>query len=264
VEVSFDKLKGLTSNIAKKSLLLLVIALLIGVSIGVAVTYEPAQEAEERVTAIASSSNLIVRVNEAINFSSAESTGKIKAYQWKFGDGNQTSEPNPTYTFGAPGWYNVTLTVTDSHDMYTNDTIVVGVQHKDVQVNNDLGTDWELRPRYMKTRWEGGLIGPNIGHPTTDVYCNLDDAYGTFRFRLTLWISMGGGWWTGETIYSEQVVGQGSVAFLYTIDPEECPEGVNDCEIEVELNLEIREGFFMSGEMGFGAEFPMDGVAPPW
>jgi hypothetical protein len=262
MEVSSEKMKRLTSNIARKSLLLLVIALLIGVSIGMAVTYEPEPEPEELVTAVASTNKPIARTNEAINFSSAGSTGKITAYRWEFGDGNQSSEASPTYTFGTPGWYNVTLTVTDRHDMYTNDTIVVGVQHKDVQVNSDLGTDWEMRPRYMKTRWEGGLIGPNIGHPTTGVYCTLEDAYGTFGFRLTLWVSVGGGWWTGETIHSEQVVGQGSVAFLFTIDPEECPEGVNDCEIEVELNLEIREGFFLSGEMGFEAEFPMEGLTP--
>ncbi len=41
-----------------------------------------------------------------------QSTGTINSIVWNFGDGNSSSEVNPSHTFGAPGLYNVTLTVT--------------------------------------------------------------------------------------------------------------------------------------------------------
>ena len=52
----------------------------------------------------------------AVNFSSSGSSdpdGLIAAYQWSFGDGNQSSAPNPSHTYAGAGTYTVTLTVTD-------------------------------------------------------------------------------------------------------------------------------------------------------
>ncbi len=40
-----------------------------------------------------------------------QSTGTINSIVWNFGDGNSSSEVNPSHTFGAPGLYTVTLTV---------------------------------------------------------------------------------------------------------------------------------------------------------
>ena len=40
------------------------------------------------------------------------STGLATAWQWDFGDGNVGSGQNPAHTYGAPGSYDVTLTVT--------------------------------------------------------------------------------------------------------------------------------------------------------
>ena len=36
-------------------------------------------------------------------------------YAWDFGDGNKSTEQNPTHHYGAPGTYNVTLNVTDKY-----------------------------------------------------------------------------------------------------------------------------------------------------
>ena len=41
-----------------------------------------------------------------------QSTGNITSYAWNFGDGQTSTEPNPTHTFSAVGTYNVLLTVT--------------------------------------------------------------------------------------------------------------------------------------------------------
>ncbi len=39
--------------------------------------------------------------------------GTIVSWSWDFGDGNTSSEQNPSHTYGGDGIYNVTLTVTD-------------------------------------------------------------------------------------------------------------------------------------------------------
>lgn len=52
----------------------------------------------------------------AISFSSAgssDSDGSIVSYQWSFGDGNSSTQANPSHTYAAAGSYNVSLTVTD-------------------------------------------------------------------------------------------------------------------------------------------------------
>lgn len=45
---------------------------------------------------------------------SSDDDGTISSRQWQFGDGGSSSAINPTYTFQNPGYYQVTLTVTDN------------------------------------------------------------------------------------------------------------------------------------------------------
>lgn len=45
---------------------------------------------------------------------SSDPDGSISAYSWTFGDGGTSTAQNPTHTYGAPGTYDVTLTVTDN------------------------------------------------------------------------------------------------------------------------------------------------------
>jgi microbial collagenase len=54
---------------------------------------------------------------ELINFSSQGSFDKestIESFNWQFGDGNTSSEANPTHSYGQAGEYTVTLTATDT------------------------------------------------------------------------------------------------------------------------------------------------------
>ena len=261
---SAEKAKGLLAKILKNTLLVVVIVLLIGIAIGAAIMYKPTPEEEVPVTALATVGKPIVRVGEPVNFSSEGCTGDIKSYRWELGDGNATIEPNPTYTYHHPGWYNVTLYVTDKDDMYTNHTIFVGVQHEDVEAAHDLGMGWDLRPRYISWRWEDCLIGPNIAHPTTDVSVDLAGAFGTFEIEVYIFVSMGGGWWHGYGVDSQLILATGSIDYLYTIEPEEFPEDECDSEIAVEVRISVREGVYTGGEISFDAVFPMEGISPPW
>src|SRR5690606_37320870 len=43
-----------------------------------------------------------------------QSSGAITSYQWDFGDGQTSADPNPLHTYAASGAYNVTLTVVSS------------------------------------------------------------------------------------------------------------------------------------------------------
>ena len=45
---------------------------------------------------------------------SADPDGSISTYAWNFGDGNTSSQANPSHAFVNAGTYNVTLTVTDN------------------------------------------------------------------------------------------------------------------------------------------------------
>jgi len=58
--------------------------------------------------------------------SSYDPDGFIASYYWDFGDGNYSTEMDPAHAYEVPGWYNVTLTVTD--DMGANDTAYVDVE----------------------------------------------------------------------------------------------------------------------------------------
>lgn len=50
-----------------------------------------------------------------VNFTnqSTDADGDIVSYNWSFGDGNESTEIEPSYTFASAGEYNVTLAVTD-------------------------------------------------------------------------------------------------------------------------------------------------------
>lgn len=48
---------------------------------------------------------------DSVNFIDL-STGGIASYNWNFGDGNTSTQSNPTHTYSNPGFYTVTLSVT--------------------------------------------------------------------------------------------------------------------------------------------------------
>lgn len=52
----------------------------------------------------------------SVAFSSAGSTGMGLQYQWDFGDGTNSTQPNPMHTYTTPGTYRATLTVKDSQN----------------------------------------------------------------------------------------------------------------------------------------------------
>ncbi len=77
-------------------------------------------------------------IDEAITFSSDRSSdpdGSLAAFEWDFGDGNGSTQPNPTHTYGAVGSYLVSLTVTDNRGASSVDTQFVRVVLRTYNVN---------------------------------------------------------------------------------------------------------------------------------
>ncbi len=77
---------------------------------------------------------------------SSTSVGQIILYRWEFGDGQESSEENPTHTYDLPNTYTVRLTVLDSEgefDEFETDIVVLAAPAVDFNIDltdNCLGT----------------------------------------------------------------------------------------------------------------------------
>lgn len=67
---------------------------------------------------------------EIISFSAngADADGDMMSYTWDFGDGNSSTEQNPSYSYSEAGDYSVTLKVTDSEGATTIKNVNISVQ----------------------------------------------------------------------------------------------------------------------------------------
>lgn len=89
-------------------------------------------KAEDTLTIIVNSPPVAVAGENVITTSSTidldgaasgDKDGKLISYIWDFGDGTRGSGTNPSHTYGSPGTYEVTLTVTDSSETSTDKAI---------------------------------------------------------------------------------------------------------------------------------------------
>ncbi len=77
-------------------------------------------------------------IGEAIEFRGQDSSdmdGNIASFSWDFGDGNESTQPNPQHTYGEVGSYMVTLTVLDNRGAESVDTRFVRVKYRTYDVN---------------------------------------------------------------------------------------------------------------------------------
>ena len=80
---------------------------------------------------------------DSISFNSSESSTKpgteITSYHWEFGDGENSTEVNPTHTYDDEGVYTVKLTIENnlSQTNYTNKTITIHNNPPEMNINSD-------------------------------------------------------------------------------------------------------------------------------
>lgn len=67
-------------------------------------------------------------VGQGIDFSSSESSGQIVEYFWNFGDGNTSTQANPTYSYKKPGLYKVSLKVNFDNKNSISDEVEIEIQ----------------------------------------------------------------------------------------------------------------------------------------
>ncbi|OQY05369.1 MAG: hypothetical protein B6I20_01400 [Bacteroidetes bacterium 4572_117] len=90
----------------------------------------------------------------SISFSSAgsnDSDGTIASYLWNFGDGNTSTDTNPTHAYTSGGTYSVSLTVTDNEG-------ATGIDQVTATISGSSGTV-TLSQSYFESGWDGWTNG---------------------------------------------------------------------------------------------------------
>lgn len=64
----------------------------------------------------------------SFNDTSTDPDGTIQSWLWNFGDGQTSTQQNPTYTYQAPGTYRATLTVTDDTGLPNTAQVTVNAE----------------------------------------------------------------------------------------------------------------------------------------
>ena len=76
--------------------------------------------------------------NAEVSFTNTSSVaGSITAFAWNFGDGTTSNQSNPTHTYGANGYYTVTLNVTSVQDFGFYGTLTCNdATSNNIMINN--------------------------------------------------------------------------------------------------------------------------------
>ncbi len=119
------------------------------------------------------------------------------SWQWNFGDGNASTQQNPSHTYNSDGYFNVSLTVT-----------------------NDDGSDTETKTNYIYAG-SGGATGTFTDPRDGQTYATIEIG-SQIWFAENINYEMGDSWWYDNSSANGDVYGR-----LYTWDAalNACPNG---------------------------------------
>lgn len=98
---------------------------------------------------------------------STDSDGEIEEWLWNFGDENSSNEINPTHYFSFPGYYNITLRLTDDQNGVNESTIMIYVKNSppnpDINIEEGLltGINQWMIPTNREIRIDAGASTDN-------------------------------------------------------------------------------------------------------
>ncbi|MGF1695381.1 PKD domain-containing protein [Vibrio lamellibrachiae] len=108
-------------------------------------------------TAQASVDSNSVILGTSVQFSntgSTDSDGTIVSYSWDFGDGNSSTQANPSHTYSSTGNHTATLTVTDDFGATGNDSVNVTVDSDPTL--NDMKANLTITQNITVSKARGG------------------------------------------------------------------------------------------------------------
>lgn len=80
------------------------------------------------------------------------SVGVYDSYYWSFGDGRYSTEQNPEHFYNIPGFYTVTLTVSNINDTFTE------TKYNYIEVNSTITYDSAPDPDKVAFLWGTSLV----------------------------------------------------------------------------------------------------------
>ena len=114
---------------------------------------------------------------------STDSDGEIEEWLWTFGDGNYSNEINPAHYFSYPGYYNVTLALTDDQNGLNSSTTVIYVENSppnpNINIEEGLLTgdnEWKV-PKGREIRIDAGASTDNDNTMLTYVWIYDSNTY---------------------------------------------------------------------------------------
>ncbi|WP_159429227.1 lectin like domain-containing protein [Methanohalophilus halophilus] len=116
-----------------------------------------------------------VHINQSVKFHDA-SLYSPQLWQWDFGDGNTSTQQNPTYSYASPGIYNVSLNV--SNEFGSNVTVrdtFIHVLNSTITVNSSGGADFKLIQMAVDAAYPGDAIIVEPGNYTERVSFRKDN-----------------------------------------------------------------------------------------
>ncbi len=160
-------------------------------------------------------------VNSNIQFSSqgsSDADGSIENYLWSFGDGQSSTEANPSHSYSTPGEYSVTLTVTDNAG--ATDVKTTQVNIIDDTTNPNLPNACLTQSPITGGRLEAGQVAC-LGSQNT-IWLSLGNvnqhqsvAITTGHGQGNLDILYRNGGWPSETNFDAQSNGSGNTECIY-------------------------------------------------
>jgi PKD repeat protein len=154
---------------------------------------------EESVVNVGVAPYVFFTANGTINskqvvFTTHGSVSDATTFKWDFGDGQTSSEKDPTHTYGAIGTYNVTLTASNSYGTFSyvlKNVSITNTLKAEFTATNNMGSA-PLRASFTDTSVGTGAGSSylwNFGDGTTSTDRNPTHTYsttGTYTVALTV------------------------------------------------------------------------------